>query len=94
MKLHDARFCRVRLCPICQWRRSIKTYAQMSQVLEVASSDGYRFIFLTLTMRNCEACELSDTLTSLLQGFNRLMKYKDVKKAVKGYYRGCEVKHD
>lgn len=94
MKLHDARFCRVRLCPICQWRRSIKTYAQMSQVLEVAKSEGYRFIFLTLTIRNCEACELSDTLTSLLQGFNRLMKYKDVKKAVKGYYRGCEVKHD
>ena len=94
MKLHDARFCRVRLCPICQWRRSIKTYAQMSQVLEVAKSDGFEFVFLTLTMRNCEACELSDTLTSLLQGFNRLMKYKDVKKAVKGYYRGCEVTHN
>lgn len=94
MKLHDARFCRVRLCPICQWRRSIKTYAQMSQVLEVAKSDGFEFVFLTLTMRNCEACELSDTLTILLQGFNRLMKYKDVKKAVKGYYRGCEVTHN
>lgn len=94
MKLHDARFCRVRLCPICQWRRSIKTYAQMSQVLEVAKSDGFEFVFLTLTMRNCEACELSDTLTMLLQGFNRLMKYKDVRKAVKGYYRGCEVTHN
>lgn len=94
MKLHDARFCRVRLCPICQWRRSIKTYAQMSQVLEVAKSDGFEFVFLTLTIRNCEACELSDTLTGLLQAFNRLMKYKDVKKAVKGYYRGCEVTHN
>nr|CRY98013.1 hypothetical protein [uncultured prokaryote] len=94
MKLHDARFCRVRLCPVCQWRRSLKTYAQMSQVLEVAKSDGYQFIFLTLTMRNCEACELSDTLSKLLLAFNRLMKYKDVNKAIKGYYRGCEVKHN
>lgn len=94
MKLHDARFCRVRLCPICQWRRSLKTFAQMSQVLDVATSDGYQFIFLTLTMRNCSSDELSDELTHILLSFNRIMKYKDVKKAVKGYYRGCEVTHN
>lgn len=46
MKLHDARFCRVRLCPVCQWRRSLKTFAQMSQVLDHANGLGYQFIFL------------------------------------------------
>lgn len=94
MKLHDARFCRVRLCPICQWRRSLKTFAQMSQVLEIAKSDGYQFIFLTLTMKNCKGDMLSDELTHIFLSFNRLMKYKDVQKAVKGYYRGCEVTHN
>lgn len=94
MKLHDARFCRVRLCPICQWRRSLKTFAQMSQVLDVAKADGYQFIFLTLTMRNCSAEELSEELTHILLSFNRLMKYKDVQKVVKGFYRGCEVTHN
>lgn len=94
MKLHDARFCRVRLCPICQWRRSLKTFVQMSQVLDIAKADGYQFIFLTLTMRNCTADALSDELTHILLSFNRLMKYKDVQKAVKGYYRGCEVTHN
>lgn len=94
MKLHDARFCRVRLCPICQWRRSLKTFAQMSQVLDIASADGYQFIFLTLTIRNCTADALSDELTHILLSFNRLMKYKDVQKAVKGFYRGCEVTHN
>lgn len=94
MKLHDARFCRVRLCPICQWRRSLKTFAQMSQVLDKASSDGYQFIFLTLTMRNCSADALSDELTHILLSFNRLIKYKDIQKAVKGFYRGCEVTHN
>lgn len=94
MKLHDARFCRVRLCPICQWRRSLKTFAQMSQVLDVASADGYQFIFLTLTVRNCDGSGLSDELSHLLLSFNRLMKYKDVQTAVKGYYRGCEVTHN
>lgn len=94
MKLHDARFCRVRLCPICQWRRSLKTFAQMSQVLDIASTDGYQFIFLTLTLRNCSSYDLSAELTHILLSFNRLMKYKDVQKAVKGYYRGCEVTHN
>lgn len=94
MKLHDARFCRVRLCPVCQWRRSLKTFAQMSQVLDVATSDGYQFIFLTLTMKNCSGSNLSDELTHLLLSFNRLMKYKDIQKAVKGFYRGCEVTHN
>lgn len=94
MKLHDARFCRVRLCPICQWRRSLKTFAQMSKVLDIAKADGYQFIFLTLTLRNCTADALSDELTHILLSFNRLMKYKDVQKAVKGYYRGCEVTHN
>lgn len=94
LNLHDARFCRVRLCPICQWRRSLKTFAQMSKVLDVASAEGYQFLFLTLTMKNCEAAELSDKLTHLLLSFNRLVKYKDVSKAVKGFYRGCEVTHN
>jgi plasmid rolling circle replication initiator protein Rep len=94
MKLHDARFCRVRLCPVCQWRRSLKTFAQMSQVLDLAKGQGYQFIFLTLTMQNCKSEELSDELSHILLSFNRLMKYKDVQKAVKGYYRGCEVTHN
>ena len=29
-RLRAANFCRVRLCPICQWRRSLKLYSQMS----------------------------------------------------------------
>lgn len=94
MKLHDARFCRVRLCPICQWRRSLKTFAQMSQVLEIAKADGYQFIFLTLTLRNCSADELSDELTHILQSFRRLIGYKAFETAVHGFYRGCEITHN
>lgn len=92
--LHDARFCRVRLCPICQWRRAMKTYTQMRKVLEVAKNEGYQFIMLTLTMRNCEGSELSESLDRLMLAFNRLSKYKEVKQAVKGWYRGCEVTHN
>lgn len=94
MKLHDARFCRVRLCPICQWRRSLKTFAQMSKVLDVAKAQGYEFLFLTLTMRNVRAEELSKGLDRILEAFRRLMQYKRIKSAIKGFYRGCEITHN
>lgn len=94
MKLHDARFCRVRLCPICQWRRSLKTYAQMAKVLEVARSEGYEFLMLTLTIQNVYGDSLSEALDDIMLAFNRLSKYKEFKQAVKGWYRGCEVTHN
>lgn len=94
LKLHDARFCRVRLCPICQWRRSLKTFAQMSNVLDVAKAQGYEFLFLTLTMRNVRAEELSNGLDRILEAFRRLMQYKRIKSAIKGFYRGCEITHN
>lgn len=94
LKLHDARFCRVRLCPICQWRRSLKTFVQMSKVISYAQTENYSFIFLTLTVRNCTADNLSEEITHLLQSFNRLSKYKKFKECIDGFYRGCEVTHN
>ena len=94
MALHDARFCRVRLCPICQWRRSLKTYAQMSKVLDIAKNKGYEFLMLTLTIQNVYGDSLSDALDDIMLAFNRMSKYKDFKAAVKGWYRGCEVTHN
>ena len=52
-KLVKANFCRDRLCPMCNWRRSLKLYSQVSQVMDVLESEGYCFLFLTLTLRNC-----------------------------------------
>lgn len=93
LKLHNANFCRVRLCPICAWRRSLKTFGQVSAVVN-AMEDNYRFIFVTLTIRNCYPDELSDTITNLLNAFNLLIKYKACKQAFKGIFRGLEVTHN
>jgi plasmid rolling circle replication initiator protein Rep len=94
LKLYDARFCRVRLCPICQWRRALKTCAQMYQILDVASSQGYQYIFLTLTLKSCWSYQLDDELTHTLRAFNKFTRYKAVKDAVYGYYRGCEITYN
>ena len=94
MKLHKANFCRVRLCPICQWRRSLKTFAQMNKVISVAEKD-YSFIHLVLTVPNCSGDNLSKTLDKMFKAFsNKFAKYARFKKAVKGYYRGMEVTHN
>lgn len=93
LKLHNANFCRVRLCPICQWRRSLKTFGQVYKIVSVAQHD-YAFIFLTLTVKNCEGKALKDTLDELARSWNRFIGYKDIKNVVKGFYRGTEVTHN
>lgn len=94
LKLHDARFCRVRLCPICQWRRSLKTAAQMYKIIDVAERQGYKFIFLTLTVKNCSGSDLDTELTHVIRAFNKLSKYKKFADCVHGYYRGTEITYN
>lgn len=91
--LATANFCRVRLCPMCQWRRSLKTFNQTMEVLQVLG-DRWRYVFLTLTIRNCQPDELDATLTHVLQSWSRLAKTKDYKAAVHGHMRTLEITHN
>lgn len=93
-KLRAANFCRVRLCPICQWRRSLKLYGQMMRVMQYLQPQGFSYIFLTLTIRNVVASELTGALDQIQEGYHRLAKYDDFKKVVHGWYRGLEVTHN
>lgn len=76
VKLSDARFCRVRHCPVCQWRRSLKWKARAYSALPAVVRDfpKHRWIFLTLTVRNCPVEELRETLTQMHMAFKRLTK--------------------
>lgn len=89
-KLNFANFCRDRLCPMCSWRRTYKIYAQISQIMNVIEND-YVFLFLTLTVPNCSADELPDTIDKLQQGWQRLIHKKRFKGAVQGYFKALEV---
>ncbi len=91
-KLQCTHFCRVRLCPICQWRRSMswqaKTLKIMPKVIEAYPKS--RFIFLTLTVKNCELNELRDTLKWMHTSWTRLVKRKEWA-GVDGWVRSVEV---
>ena len=51
--LKHAFFCRVRYCPVCQWRRSLLWRAVMFQQLPAIKEKypSYRWVFLTLTVK-------------------------------------------
>ncbi|MEY8735799.1 protein rep, partial [Lactobacillus sp. AN1001] len=51
LKLYQVWFCKSRLCPICNWRRTIKASKQLEITLNEAilRYPDARFLFLTLT---------------------------------------------
>lgn len=92
-KLYQAWFCKSRLCPMCQWRRSLKVTYELKQVLNTAIEEysKAKFLFLTLTVKNCNGTELKSTLKKLTGSFHKLSKYKKVTKNLLGYVRSTEI---
>lgn len=91
LKLDTARFCRVRHCPVCQWRRSLMWKAKAFKILPavVEAYPKHRWLFLTLTVRNCKIAELRDTLQWLNQSWQRMSQRK--KFPAIGWIRSTEV---
>ncbi len=88
--LLEASFCRDRICSMCTWRRSLKIFSQVSRVMNEIQDD-YRFIFLTLTLRNVPSGGLSDAIDHLNQAFNLFQTYADVRRSFKGSFRVLEL---
>lgn len=87
--------CRVRLCPICTWRRSLKIYAQTREIVnEMARRYDYRFVMLTLTVKNCTADSLNSCIDMMIKGWRRFTNLDNVKRVCKGWYRSLEIVHD
>jgi len=91
VRLAAARFCRVRHCPICQWRRSLKWKARAHQLLPEVVIDypSHRWLFLTLTVRNCAIACLRQTVQWMHSSFKKLTKRKDW--LVTGWIKSLEV---
>lgn len=92
-KLYQSYFCKNKLCPICNWRRSMKYAYQAELVVNEAMKrhPKGRFLFLTLTIKNVNGKELNRSISEMGRAFNRLFKYKKVDKNVLGYLRATEV---
>ena len=95
LKLLNANFCKVRLCPMCAWRRSLKIFGQVSKVMDyVEENYDYRYIFLTLTVQNCYGEDLKNTLDLMTNAFNKMNQRKAFKQSIKGYFRSLEITYN
>ncbi|MEC1184477.1 protein rep [Bacillus altitudinis] len=92
LKLYQAYFCKVRLCPMCAWRRSLKIAYHNKLIVEEANRQ-YKpaWIFLTLTVKNVEGDQLKQTITDMMQGYRKLFQYKKVKTGTLGFFRALEI---
>lgn len=91
LRLSSARFCRVRTCPVCQWRRSLMWKARAYKVLPRIVKDfpTHRWLFLTLTVKNCQITELKETLAWMNKSWQRLTQLKSF--PAEGWLRSTEV---
>jgi plasmid rolling circle replication initiator protein Rep len=93
LRLKYATFCKTRLCPMCNWRRSMKTFAAVSRIMNDIENN-YGFVFLTLTSRNIEGRELSGHIDKMVSAYKKLIERKRFTAAVRGWVRCFEVTHN
>lgn len=101
-KLKSANFCRVRVCPMCNWRRSMKLFSQVSAITDaILAAKKARFIFVTLTVRNVQGHELTDMINKMNQAFKYLTSKgqtfapaKELKKNLLGYMKAEEITYN
>lgn len=95
-KLLSAGFCRDRVCVMCNWRRSIKTFYQLSRVLDIAQDDNPNLetVFLTLAVRNPSGPDLAATLDTMFKGWAKMTEHRRFRNAIVGYFRALEVTYN
>lgn len=94
--LIGAAFCRDRLCPMCNWRRSLRVFSDLSKVLDLAVGSGSEYVpvFLTLTVRNCAPEFLRSQISLMTAAWNRFCKILPVKRAFVGWFRCLEITYN
>lgn len=91
--LKQAFFCRVRYCPVCQWRKSLLWKALMYNSYDDIKNKypTHRFVFLTLTVKNPLIGDLRETIQHMNKSWTRLKDRKEFITAVDGWIRTTEV---
>ena len=93
-RLTDAVFCRVRHCPICQWRKSKRWQALALKNFPIFKKQypNYRWLFLTLTIKNCKLSRLHSKIIELNKSFLKWVKWKSF--PADGWIKSLEVTLD
>ena len=91
LKLKTASFCRVRACPVCTWRKALRNTSRFFSKLPELKKEHptARWLFLTLTVPNCDTDKLRAKIQSMNKGWKRLTQMKSW--PALGFVRSIEV---
>lgn len=95
-RLYRANFCKDRMCPSCQRRKSLVAFHQVKNVCYSIRKENptFKFLMLTLTVPNVPYEKLGDEITHMMKSFERLTKRAEVKRVVKGFFRALEITYN
>ena len=93
--LVSANFCRQKLCPMCQKRKSLKAYANTLKVYDYLQRYNVEYIHLVLTVPNCSGgADLVNTVRGLYKAFGKFYNYRECQAAFKGCLRCLEISYN
>jgi len=92
-KVFEMHTCQDRLCPTCNYRRSLRTFAKLICIIKSDEfvNKKYKSIFLTLTLRNVSQDRLGNGINDIFYSFNKFLKNKRIKAMNKGFFRSLEI---
>lgn len=92
IKLVEVKYCDCRSCTICQWRRTLFWMHRYFEILPnlCGSYPTARFLFLTLTVPNCDIYDLRHTIKKMNAAWNRFIQRKELSH-FHGWIRTTEV---
>lgn len=95
-KLINTNLCRVRLCPLCAYKRSLSVYHNTADIIKYINEKYSRskYLFLTLTIRNVAGSELSNAIDNLTRAWQNMSKQKRIKNVVLGTVRSIEITYN
>lgn len=88
----SANFCKDKLCPICQWRKSRRVFGEIMQIQKIVEAQTTDFALLTLTLKNTE--NLSVGISNIMKGFYNFSNDRTFKKVSAGYIRTVEITYN
>jgi plasmid rolling circle replication initiator protein Rep len=94
--LVSAMRCGLRLCPSCSWIRARKVFENVYRIIADPAFAGKRFVFLTLTVRNCSGGNLEGEISRLLSAWQTVTVNGrgPFRRSFAGTFRALEVTYN
>ena len=95
--IKKANLCRDRFCPICSWRLSLQRYNEMRDIVSTINSTENsitNWSLITLTCKNCEEGQISETLSRMAKAWNLTKQQRDIKPHMVGWARSVEITYN